>query len=326
LIHISEMSWTRHVKHPSKILSVGETIEAVVLKVDRDHQKISLGLKQVEPDPWSLIEQKYPVGTRILGKVRNLTNFGAFVEIEEGIDGLLHISDMSWAKRVRHPSEMLKKGDELEVVVLDISQEKKRISLGMKQLQENPWESLASEFAVDTVTEGRVTRILDRGAVVELRSDVEGFVPVGQMGKPDLRHPDDAFAVDDVLPLKVIKVDPKNKRIVLSVGAYLKGVSDEELNEFHARFPIRERPTEPAVGAPDSARLEAEQAPAGADSHVSGPSEPDAPGAVESGESSLPRSLEAGDARSGEAGDNDSDDDLPDDDSHEGGDAGEERA
>ncbi len=246
LIHISEMSWTRHVKHPSKILSVGETIEAVVLKVDQDHQKISLGLKQIEPDPWSLIEQKYPVGTHLAGKVRNLTNFGAFVEIEEGIDGLLHISDMSWAKRVRHPSEMLKKGDEIEVVVLDISQEKKRISLGMKQLQDNPWESLAGEFAVDTMTEGKITRILDRGAVVELRSDVEGFVPVGQMGIPELRHPEEAFADGDILPLRVIKVDPKNKRIVLSVGAYLKGVSDEELNEFHARFPVKERPAEVA--------------------------------------------------------------------------------
>jgi small subunit ribosomal protein S1 len=242
LIHISEMSWTRHVKHPSKILSIGEAVEAVVLKVDKEHQKISLGLKQVEPDPWSLIEGKYPIGTRLEGKVRNLTNFGAFVEIEEGIDGLLHISDMSWAKRVRHPSEMLKKGDEIEVIVLDISQDKKRISLGMKQLQENPWESLADEFAVDTTTQGVVTRILERGAVVELRADVEGFVPVGQMAKPDLRHPEDCYSMDNVLPLKVIKIDPKNKRIVLSVSAYLKGVSEEEVNEFHERFPVRERP------------------------------------------------------------------------------------
>jgi len=248
LIHISEMSWTRHVKHPSKLLSIGEIIEAVVLKVDKDHQKISLGLKQVAPDPWSLIEDKYPVGTHLAGKVRNLTNFGAFVEIEEGIDGLLHISDMSWAKRVRHPSEMLKKGDEIEVVVLDISQEKKRISLGMKQLQDNPWEALAGEFAVDTLAEGRITRILDRGAVVELRSDVEGFVPVGQMGKADLKHPEECFTIGDVLPLRVIKVDPKNKRIVLSVGAYLKGVSPEELNEFQERFPIRERHVDVPAG------------------------------------------------------------------------------
>ncbi|MEJ2720222.1 MAG: S1 RNA-binding domain-containing protein [bacterium] len=152
---------------------------------------------------------------------------------------------MSWAKRVRHPSEMLKKGDEIEVIVLDISQDKKRISLGMKQLQENPWDSLAQEYAVDTITQGTVTRILERGAVVELRPDVEGFVPVGQMAKPDLRHPEDCYAVGDVLPLKVIKIDPKNKRIVLSVSAYLKGVSDEELNEFHERFPVREHPAQP---------------------------------------------------------------------------------
>jgi small subunit ribosomal protein S1 len=242
LIHISEMSWTRHVKHPSKVLSIGEIVEAVVLKVDKEHQKISLGLKQIEPDPWSLIEQKYPVGTRLSGSVRNLTNFGAFVEIEEGIDGLLHISDMSWAKRVRHPGEMVNKGDNIDVVVLDISQEKKRISLGMKQLSENPWEALAEEYAVDTELVGTITRLLDRGVVVELRTDVEGFVPVGQLGKPDLGHPEDCFAVEDKLPLKVIKIDPKNKRIVLSVGAYLKGVEEDEVKAFHEKFPVKERP------------------------------------------------------------------------------------
>jgi small subunit ribosomal protein S1 len=291
LIHISEMSWTRHVKHPSKILSIGEIIEAVVLKVDKEHQKISLGLKQVEPDPWSLIEGKYPIGTRLIGKVRNLTNFGAFVEIEEGIDGLLHISDMSWAKRVRHPSEMLHKGDEIEVIVLDISQDKKRISLGMKQLQDNPWDSLASEFAVDTATEGKITRILDRGAVVELRSDVEGFVPVGQMGIGDLRHPDEAFDVGDVLPLKVIKVDPKNKRIVLSVGAYLKGVSNEELSEFHARHPIRERHAETGETAGEE----------GVEEGSGGPAEPAAElesGAEESGSATEPDRAGGGEASS----------------------------
>jgi small subunit ribosomal protein S1 len=252
LIHISEMSWTRHVKHPSKVLSIGEQVEAMVLKVDKDHQKISLGLKQTEPDPWSLIEQKYPVGTRLNGKVRNLTNFGAFVEIEEGIDGLLHISDMSWAKRVRHPSEMVKKGDEIDVIVLDISQEKKRISLGMKQLQENPWDALADEFKVDTFVEGKVTRLLDRGAVVELRNDVEGFVPIGQMGKPDLKHPEQVFKVDDVIPLRVIKVDPKNKRIVLSIAAWLKGVEEDEANAFHEKFPVGEVPESVLNAASDT--------------------------------------------------------------------------
>lgn len=240
LIHISEMSWTKHVKHPSKILSVGQDIEAVVLKVDKDAQKISLGLKQTEPDPWTTIERRYPPGTRLKGIVRNLTNFGAFVEIEEGIDGLLHISDMSWAKRVRHPSEVVKKGDLVDVVVLEISQDKKRISLGMKQLNENPWERLAVEFGPDTEVTGKITRILDRGSVVELRHDVEGFVPVGQMGFDDIVHPGQYFQPGEEVPLRVIKVDPKNKRIVLSITAYLKARGDEETQEFIVKHPKRD--------------------------------------------------------------------------------------
>jgi small subunit ribosomal protein S1 len=243
LIHISEMSWTRHVKHPSKILAIGETVEAMVLKVDKDNQKISLGLKQVEPDPWSSIEERYPVGTRLVGRVRNLTNFGAFVEIEDGIDGLLHISDMSWAKRVRHPSEVVKKNEKIEVAVLEISEDKKRISLGMKQLTENPWDQLADEFAIDTDTEGRVTRLLDRGAVVELRNDVEGFIPIGQMGKNNIRHPEDYFSIGNVLPLRVIKIDPKNKRIVLSVSAFMKYQDEETAREFDETYPMKEKPT-----------------------------------------------------------------------------------
>jgi small subunit ribosomal protein S1 len=240
LIHISEMSWTKHVKHPSKILSVGQDVEAVVLKVDKESQKISLGLKQTEPDPWTTIERRYPPGTRLKGIVRNLTNFGAFVEIEEGIDGLLHISDMSWAKRVRHPSEVVKKGDLVDVVVLEISQDKKRISLGMKQLTENPWERLAVEFAPDTDVTGKITRILDRGAVVEIRHDVEGFVPVGQMGMEDIQHPEQYFTASEEIPLRVIKVDPKNKRIVLSVTAYLKTRGEDEVAAFMNRHPKKD--------------------------------------------------------------------------------------
>jgi small subunit ribosomal protein S1 len=240
LIHISEMSWTKHVKHPSKILSVGQDVEAVVLKVDKDAQKISLGLKQTEPDPWTTIERRYPGGSRLKGIVRNLTNFGAFVEIEEGIDGLLHISDMSWAKRVRHPSEVVKKGDLVDVIVLEISQDKKRISLGMKQLTENPWEQLAVDFAPDVETTGKITRILDRGAVVELRADVEGFVPVGHMGIDDIIHPEQYFEVGEELPLRVIKVDPKSKRIVLSVNAWLKDQPEEDVKAFIDRHPKRD--------------------------------------------------------------------------------------
>jgi small subunit ribosomal protein S1 len=260
LIHISEMSWTRHVKHPSKILAIGETVEAMVLKVDKDNQKISLGLKQVEPDPWSSIEERYPVGTRLVGRVRNLTNFGAFVEIEDGIDGLLHISDMSWAKRVRHPSEVVKKNEKIEVAVLEISEEKKRISLGMKQLTENPWDELAEEFAVDTDTEGRVTRLLDRGAVVELRNDVEGFIPIGQMGKNNIRHPEDYFTIGDVLPIRVIKIDPKNKRIVLSVSAFMKYQDEDTIREFNEQYPLKEIPVPEESEAEESAETTSSEA------------------------------------------------------------------
>jgi small subunit ribosomal protein S1 len=240
LIHISEMSWTRHVKHPSKVVAIGDTVEAIILNVDKEHEKISLGLKQLEPDPWKALEGKYPPGTRLKGKVRNLTNFGAFVEIEDGIDGLVHISDMSWAKRVRHPSEAVRKGDELEVVVLEIDSSKRRISLGMKQTRENPWNELAKEFNIGIELRGRITRLLDRGAVVELKEDVEGFVPLSHLGIDNLRKPSDHFDVGMEIPLKVIKIDPQNKRIVLSVSAYLENRSPDEIDAFRAKFPKRE--------------------------------------------------------------------------------------
>src|SRR2546422_528477 len=174
LVHISEMSWTRNVRHPSKIVSIGETIEAVVLKVDETEEKVSLGMKQTEEDPWMALPNKYPVGTRIRGKVRNLTSFGAFVEIEPGIDGLIHISDMSWTKRVQHPSEVVKKGDEVEVLILNVDAENKRISLGLKQAQEDPWLRIGETYPVGTDLRGRVLRLMDKGVVVDLGSDIEG--------------------------------------------------------------------------------------------------------------------------------------------------------
>lgn len=261
LIHISEMSWTRHVKHPSKVVAIGDTVEAVVLNIDKEHEKISLGLKQLEPDPWKALENKYPPGTRLRGKVRNLTNFGAFVEIEDGIDGLVHISDMSWAKRIRHPSEMVKKGDEVEVVVLEIDSEKRRISLGMKQIKENPWTELAREYNIGTETTGTITRILDRGAVVELKEDVEGFVPLSHLGIDGLKKPMEYFNVDTIIPLKVIKMDPQNKRIVLSINAYLEGKDQQTIDEFRQNFQKKvvrgkegkkeeeKRPSEPSTTA-----------------------------------------------------------------------------
>jgi len=218
LVHISEMSWTRNVRHPSKIVSIGEAIEAVVLKVDETEEKSSLGMKQTEQDPWVILPLKYPVGTRINGKVRNLTSFGAFVEIEPGIDGLIHISDMSWTKRVQHPSEVVKKGDAVDVVILNIDSENKRISLGLKQAEEDPWLRIGETYPVGTELPGAIVRLMDKGVVVDLGNDIEGFVPVSQLNpEGTVTNPAD-FAWDGMnLVMRVLEVDPIHRRIVLAV-------------------------------------------------------------------------------------------------------------
>jgi small subunit ribosomal protein S1 len=231
LVHISEMSWTHHIRHPSKIVNVGDQIKVKVLNVDKANEKISLGIKQLEPDPWSTIDEIHPIGSRVKGKVRNLTNFGAFVEIEEGIDGLVHISDMSWTKRIKHPSEVMKKGQIVEVVILDIDKANRRISLGHKQIFEDPWTSLEQRFAVGMLTRGTIIRILDRGVVAALENDIEGFVPAFQLGQ-DIKKPSEAFEVGDELPLKVIEFDKDQRKVVLSVREYFKDKDKAELEEF----------------------------------------------------------------------------------------------
>jgi small subunit ribosomal protein S1 len=220
LVHISEMSWTRNVRHPSKIVSIGETIEAVVLKVDEAEEKISLGMKQTEQDPWMVLPLKYPVGTRISGKVRNLTSFGAFVEIEPGIDGLIHISDMSWTKRVQHPSEVVKKGDAVDVVILNIDAENKRISLGLKQAQEDPWLRIGEIYPINMELRGTVLRLMDKGVVVDVGNDIEGFVPMSQLGVPDIENPADAVKEGQPVDLRVLEVDPIHHRIVLAAVSW----------------------------------------------------------------------------------------------------------
>ncbi len=239
LIHISEMSWTQHIKHPSKIMNVGDKIDAVVLSVDRENEKISLGIKQMEPDPWEIIEEKYPVGKVVSGKVRNLTAFGAFIELEEGIDGLIHISDMSWTKRIQHPSELMKKGDKIDVKILKIDHDNRRISLGYKQLKDDPWDEIARKYAVGSECLGTITRVMDRGVTVELDGDVEGFVPTHQLGKPDLANPADAFSEGDEIPLQVIEFDRQSHKIVLSVSAYYKKREQSELDQFLSKHPTR---------------------------------------------------------------------------------------
>jgi small subunit ribosomal protein S1 len=218
LVHISEMSWTRNVRHPSKIVSIGEAIEAVVLKVDETEEKISLGMKQTEQDPWVILPLKYPVGTRINGKVRNLTSFGAFVEIEPGIDGLIHISDMSWTKRVQHPSEVVKKGDAVDVVILNIDSENKRISLGLKQAEEDPWLKIGETYPVGTELPGKVVRLMDKGVVVDLGNDIEGFVPMSQLNPEGTVTDPSTFTYEGMnFVTRVLEVDPIHRRIVLAV-------------------------------------------------------------------------------------------------------------
>jgi small subunit ribosomal protein S1 len=231
LVHISEMSWTQHVKHPSAILSVGDEVDVVVLNIDKENRKISLGLKQVEPDPWHNLEQKYAVNSRHVGRVRDLVPFGAFIELEDGIDGLVHISDLSWTRRVRHPGEVLKKGDEIEVVVLGFDRNERRIALGLKQAQQNPWDEFEQMYAVGTKTSGQVARILEKGIVVELPREVEGFVPNSQLKRLG-RGPKQPLSIGEELPLEVIEFDKESKKIILAAqapaGVEPEGEMDEE--------------------------------------------------------------------------------------------------
>ena len=217
LVHISEMSWTRNVRHPSKLVSIGDEIEAVVLKVDTEEEKISLGMKQIEEDPWLALPMKYPTGTKLDGTVRNLTSFGAFVEIEPGIDGLVHVSDMSWTRRVEHPSEVLQKGEEVQVMVLDVDAENKRISLGLKQLHDDPWPSISERFAPGVEAEGFVTRVQDKGIVVDLGDEIEGFVPGSHAGIENADQLEMYYEAGDPVDLKILESDAANRRIVLSI-------------------------------------------------------------------------------------------------------------
>ena len=212
LIHVSEMSWSQHLRSAQEFLKVGDDVEAVILTLDREERKMSLGIKQLTPDPWEGIDAKYPVGTKCTAKVRNFTNFGVFVEIEEGIDGLIHISDLSWTKKVKHPSEFTQIGAEIEVVVLEIDKENRRLSLGHKQLEENPWNEIESKFAVDTVHTAAISEMTDKGAVVVLGENITGFVPAKQLVKED----GTTLKAGETAEFKVIEFSKATKRITLS--------------------------------------------------------------------------------------------------------------
>src|SRR6266550_1476656 len=217
LVHVSEMSWTRRVRHPSKLVNVGDEAEVIVLDVNRAARRISLGMKQVGPDPWTTIEERYKPGTRVTGKLRNLTDFGAFNELEPGVDGLLHISDMSWTRNVAHPSEVLKKGQDIETQILNIDRENKRISLGLKQIQPDPWTTVAQRYPMGARVTGKVVRLTDFGAFIELEPGVDGLLHISQMSNRPINRPDEIVSVGDELTLLVIRVDPNERRIGLSL-------------------------------------------------------------------------------------------------------------
>ncbi|MCP4406002.1 MAG: 30S ribosomal protein S1, partial [bacterium] len=242
LVHISEMSWTKRVKHPSKVVSLSDTVAAIVLDLDKNNRRISLGLKQIEPNPWAVVAERYPAGSIVTGVVRNLTDFGAFIELEEGIDGLVHISDMSWTTRVKHPSEILKKGEQVQAVLLTIDVSHERLSLGIKQLQPNPWEGISDAITVGDNVSGKIVRLTDFGAFVELDNGVEGLLHVSEISQQHVKKPEDVLTVSDDITAKVIKLDEENRRIGLSIKAY-----EEEVNG----------PLEEAEGEEDASSEEA---------------------------------------------------------------------
>ncbi|NLI83215.1 MAG: 30S ribosomal protein S1 [Deltaproteobacteria bacterium] len=217
LIHVSEMSWTKKIRHPSKILSVGDQVEAVVLSINPESKRISLGMKQLEPNPWDVIAQKYPVGTTIAGKIKNITDFGIFIGIDEGIDGLVHISDISWTKRVKHPSEVFRKNQEVQAIVLNIDKENERFSLGIKQLEPDPWESIPERYPLGSIISGPITNVTDFGLFVELEEGIEGLIHVSEISKEKIKSPVGQYKPGDQITAKVINISPKDRKIGLSV-------------------------------------------------------------------------------------------------------------
>jgi len=217
LIHVSEMSWTKKVRHPSKVVSVGETVEAIVLNISAGNRRISLGMKQVVPNPWDVVGEKYPVGTTIEGKIKNITDFGVFIGIDEGIDGLVHISDISWTKRIKHPSELYKKGDVVQAIVLNIDKENERFSLGIKQLQKDPWETIPERYEVGDKITGTITNVTDFGLFVELEEGIEGLIHVSEVNREKIKTPVGRFQVGDIVSARVININPKERRIGLSI-------------------------------------------------------------------------------------------------------------
>lgn len=234
LIHVSEMSWTEKIRHPSKIVNVGDVVEAVVLSIDKERRRISLGLKQLEPNPWDVVAERYPVGTIIEGKIKNITDFGVFVGIDEGIDGLIHISDISWTKRIKHPSEVFQKGQTIRAKVLYIDKNEKKFSLGVKQLEPDPWETIGDRYPVNSVVSGKISNITDFGLFVEIEEGIEGLVHVSEIGDSQKPNALQNYQVGQIVEAKVINVSPQERKIGLSIKRLIEDREREEIERFKA--------------------------------------------------------------------------------------------
>jgi small subunit ribosomal protein S1 len=245
LIHVSELSWTKRITRPSDVLAQGQEIDATVLGVNKEEQKISLGVRQLEPNPWDAIEQRYVIGSEVKGKIRNMTAYGAFVELEEGIDGMIHVSDLSWTRKINHPSEILKKGDDVEAVVLDIDKINQRISLGIKQLESDPWKEIDQKYKIGDLVKGKVTKLASFGAFVQLQDDIDGLVHISQLSEEHVAKVKDVLKVGQDVEARVIKVDKAERRIGLSIKA--AHYSEDELRRETEAFDSL-RPGEDMVG------------------------------------------------------------------------------
>lgn len=258
LIHVSELSWTKRITRPSDVLELGQEIESVVLGINIEEQKISLGVRQLEPNPWENVESRFPIGSMIKGEVRNLTPYGAFIELEEGIDGMVHVSDLSWTRKINHPSETLKKGDEIEAIVLEIDKETQRISLGVKQLEKDPWEEIGKRFTVGDLVKGTVAKIAAFGAFVQLEDDVDGLVHISQLSEEHVGKVKEVVNIGDEVEARVIKVDKAERRIGLSIKA--ASYTDEQLKKETAAFDAL-RPSSDLVGLEQAFQVAEEWSP-----------------------------------------------------------------
>lgn len=247
LVHISEMSWTQHIKHPGQFVQLNQEVECVILNIDKDHTKLSLSMKRVNEDPWIALSEKYVEGSLHKGTVSNITDFGVFVELEAGVDGLVHISDLSWTKKIRHPSELVKKGQELEVKVLKFDVHARRIALGHKQINPDPWDGFEQQYAVGAETPGTISQIIEKGVIVILPGEVDGFVPVSHLLQGGVKDIHSSFKVDDELPLRVIEFDKENKRIILSALEYFKDKSKEEIEAYLQAHPNEKKEIDAAT-------------------------------------------------------------------------------